>query len=568
MEDPARVPAHRAHPGCARHLPKSPLRRRRLERAGRRPGCGVLVLHLPRQRRLARHRHRSSGLENLSGGRRAAADRERRGRAALRPRGDRGRGSPHPRYGPGARILATGDSFNPPLQPSADAVVALDLLDGQVRWSKQLRPPDAESAPAEGPAREAAAHDFTASPILRTLTERPADPARRTALGHRLWPRPGALGRSAVANQWSREQGLRGHRSRHGGGSSRRVCRALGIRRRSPQSDRQPGRDRHEDGSEALAAPCAPRGLQLDERLGVRAWRGAGGHRDPRRRVLRLDGRAPARLFDHRRKDLVGLRHRQGLRDRQSSDGERRLAGPGRRDHRQRSRLRQLGQRTGQARATCCSPFQSAANRTPHAGRSNGLSSSLPPALPRLCTLRRPAPRTPRSAAPAPAIEDSVVKVFATMRYPDPFKPWTKQGPDRCDRLRRGHRRQAHLDQRARSALRDAGAGSGQCGRATRCRPPWSPWLPASTSPCSSSMTRASSIPIRRSSAPASCRRSRTRCSPTDSRPAARRCRSPRGSYRASNSSPTIFRSPAFASRWTRRSIPATAGARRSPATG
>src|ERR1700678_4058396 len=32
-------------------------------------------------------------------------------------------------------------------------------------------------------------------------------------------------------------------------------------------------------------------------------------------------------------------------------------------------------------------------------------------------------------AAVAPPIEDSVVKVFATMRYPDPFKPWTKQGP-------------------------------------------------------------------------------------------------------------------------------------------
>jgi len=30
---------------------------------------------------------------------------------------------------------------------------------------------------------------------------------------------------------------------------------------------------------------------------------------------------------------------------------------------------------------------------------------------------------------PAPAIENSVVKVFATMRYPDPFKPWTKQAP-------------------------------------------------------------------------------------------------------------------------------------------
>jgi S1-C subfamily serine protease len=28
-----------------------------------------------------------------------------------------------------------------------------------------------------------------------------------------------------------------------------------------------------------------------------------------------------------------------------------------------------------------------------------------------------------------PAIENSVVKVFSTMRYPDPFKPWTKQAP-------------------------------------------------------------------------------------------------------------------------------------------
>ena len=35
----------------------------------------------------------------------------------------------------------------------------------------------------------------------------------------------------------------------------------------------------------------------------------------------------------------------------------------------------------------------------------------------------------PHPAAPAPAIEDSVVKIFATVRHPDPFKPWTKQGP-------------------------------------------------------------------------------------------------------------------------------------------
>ena len=32
-------------------------------------------------------------------------------------------------------------------------------------------------------------------------------------------------------------------------------------------------------------------------------------------------------------------------------------------------------------------------------------------------------------AQPAPSIENAVVKIFATMRYPDPFKPWTKQAP-------------------------------------------------------------------------------------------------------------------------------------------
>src|SRR5580658_8988577 len=30
---------------------------------------------------------------------------------------------------------------------------------------------------------------------------------------------------------------------------------------------------------------------------------------------------------------------------------------------------------------------------------------------------------------PAPALENSVVKIFSTMRYPDPYKPWTKQAP-------------------------------------------------------------------------------------------------------------------------------------------
>src|ERR1700744_1499392 len=40
-----------------------------------------------------------------------------------------------------------------------------------------------------------------------------------------------------------------------------------------------------------------------------------------------------------------------------------------------------------------------------------------------------PARAAPHAASEPPAIENSVVKIFATMRYPDPFKPWTKQAP-------------------------------------------------------------------------------------------------------------------------------------------
>ena len=41
-----------------------------------------------------------------------------------------------------------------------------------------------------------------------------------------------------------------------------------------------------------------------------------------------------------------------------------------------------------------------------------------------------PAPAEAAAPAPKPnAIENAVVKVFSTMRYPDPYKPWTKQSP-------------------------------------------------------------------------------------------------------------------------------------------
>ncbi|HKN09016.1 MAG TPA: trypsin-like peptidase domain-containing protein, partial [Pseudomonadota bacterium] len=49
-----------------------------------------------------------------------------------------------------------------------------------------------------------------------------------------------------------------------------------------------------------------------------------------------------------------------------------------------------------------------------------------------LCTGAAPAfaAAGARSTDAAPGIENSVVKVFATLRFPDPFKPWTKQAPN------------------------------------------------------------------------------------------------------------------------------------------
>ena len=48
-------------------------------------------------------------------------------------------------------------------------------------------------------------------------------------------------------------------------------------------------------------------------------------------------------------------------------------------------------------------------------------------------TLGTPGPEPSAAATPAPkpdaAIENSVVKIFATARYPDPYRPWNKQAP-------------------------------------------------------------------------------------------------------------------------------------------
>ena len=41
----------------------------------------------------------------------------------------------------------------------------------------------------------------------------------------------------------------------------------------------------------------------------------------------------------------------------------------------------------------------------------------------------KPAPPAPSPVAAGDVVENSVVKIFTTMRYPDLTKPWTKQAP-------------------------------------------------------------------------------------------------------------------------------------------
>ena len=48
---------------------------------------------------------------------------------------------------------------------------------------------------------------------------------------------------------------------------------------------------------------------------------------------------------------------------------------------------------------------------------------------PRAAIGAAPAPAAASAETPSPAVENSVVKVFSTIREPDPYKPWTKREP-------------------------------------------------------------------------------------------------------------------------------------------
>src|SRR4051794_14639834 len=55
--------------------------------------------------------------------------------------------------------------------------------------------------------------------------------------------------------------------------------------------------------------------------------------------------------------------------------------------------------------------------------------SPFDPSSPAPSGSAKPAPSTASAETPSPAVENSVVKVFSTVRQPDPSRPWTKQEP-------------------------------------------------------------------------------------------------------------------------------------------
>ncbi|HIF07668.1 MAG TPA: cytochrome C oxidase Cbb3 [Gemmatimonadetes bacterium] len=76
----------------------------------------------------------------------------------------------------GLLYVATGNSYTQPAVATSDAIMALDLDSGEIRWLNQLTPGDAyivgcQQANANCPEDGGPDHDFGASPVLVTLSD-------------------------------------------------------------------------------------------------------------------------------------------------------------------------------------------------------------------------------------------------------------------------------------------------------------------------------------------------------------------------------------------------------------
>ena len=227
----------------------------------------------------------------------------------------------------GIVYVATGNGYADPSQTMTDAVVALDMDTGTVKWVNQVTPndnwtlgcrpqnPDNPACPATlGPD-----YDFSASPALATRQRpRAARAAAEVRDGVRARSRQRRRDRVAAPHR-------PGQRPRRPVGRRRR--RAERLLRRGGPADAEPGRH-------ARASNLATGEIGVERRPQPRLC-AHGAARAARRRaravtaipgavLLGLARRRDARLLDEGRLDPLDVRHQPRVPDGQRREGQRR----------------------------------------------------------------------------------------------------------------------------------------------------------------------------------------------------------------------------------------------------
>jgi hypothetical protein len=225
----------------------------------------------------------------------------------------------------GAIYVGTGNGYAHPAQPMTDAVLALDLKSGSVRWANQVTPndtwtlgcgaknPDNLNCPDTlGPD-----YDFSASPALVTAGGRDLLVLpQKSGMTFALDPdKQGALVWQLRIGQGSGRGGQLGRRDRRPPGIFRAQRRREGGRRDCRRRPR-----RRQTGVEPPGGAAAVR----DAQPRLQRLAGRSRNRHSRRRPLGFPGRRHPRPRIRRRHGAVAIRHQPRVRDRERRQSKRR----------------------------------------------------------------------------------------------------------------------------------------------------------------------------------------------------------------------------------------------------
>ena len=238
--------------------------------------------------------------------------------------------------------VATGNAYSAPAHKSSDAVVALDLDSGAIRWMRQITPGDVYLSNCRAgnpncPETNGPDFDFGSPPVLARAEGRDVlvigqksgiafalDPAHD---GEVMWEYRAGQGGVLGGIEWGAAV--------DGDNAYFAVSDIL---------QPKPGgihAVRLASGQRAWFTP--PPAPICGTGRGVQCRAVGRGHRHPRRRLFGVERRRVARLFDRERRRVVGVRHEQGLHDRQRRARERRVADRSRSGRRRWYGLCELG---------------------------------------------------------------------------------------------------------------------------------------------------------------------------------------------------------------------------------